>query len=277
MRWLAALFLSLASLLAMPAAAQVLHVEEWVEEWDHASQSWVRIDDAPDNATDGARRFVAPAPAPAASALARFGPFRVLSDERAALVGLTTAASPEQFAAMMRAYPQLRVLELVDCPGTANDIANLRLGRMIRAAGLATHVPRGGSVRSGAVELFLAGTKRTIEDGAEFAVHSWRDELGRQPSDLASDAPANLAYLDYYTLMGLAPARARAFYAMTNSVPHESALWLDADTMRGWVSGNGPAPDAASPAVSPPGTPTNPAASGPRMAYASLDLGQALH
>jgi len=35
--------------------------------------------------------------------------------------------------------------------------------------------------------------------------------------------------------MGMTPGEARAFYAMTNSVPHASALWLDSADMARWV------------------------------------------
>ena len=98
-----------------------------------------------------------------------------------------------------------------------------------------TYVPRGGSVRSGAVELFLAGVERQIDDGAEFAVHSWLDNHGREADDFAADDPAHRMYLDYYVEMGMTQKRASDFYAMTNSVPHSQALWLVADDMRYWL------------------------------------------
>ena len=85
---------------------------------------------------------------------------------------------------------------MVECPGTRDDRANLAVGRMICAAGLVTHVPAIGSVRSGAVELFLAGAERDIAQGAEFAVHSWMDAYGREADDFAMHAPENRQYLD---------------------------------------------------------------------------------
>jgi hypothetical protein len=176
--------------------------------------------------------------------IAAFGPFRVIDERRAALVCATDAASPQAFAAMLAKFPGLEVIEFVDAPGTSHDLANLRLGRAIRAAGLATHVPAGGSARSGAVELFLAGTRRTVDPGALFAVHSWRDELGREPADFAPEAPENRFYLDYYTEMGMSDADARAFYAMTNSVPHAGALWLEGAEMARWI-----APETRAPAL----------------------------
>ena len=176
----------------------------------------------------GNERFVAEGRADAAGlrAIAAYGPFRVLDAGRAALVDATDTATPRAFAQMLIAFPALRTIEMVECPGTSDDTANLRLGRMIRHAGLDTYVPEGGSVRSGAVELFLAGKHRRAENGAQFAVHSWQDSDGFEPSDVADNDPVNLAYLAYYREMGLSDQQAKAFYAMTNAVPHDEALWL---------------------------------------------------
>lgn len=167
--------------------------------------------------------------------LAAYGPFRVLDSSRAALVDGTDADSPAQFERMLRDYPAIGVIEMIECPGTEDDLANLRLGRMIRDRGIATHVPAGGSVRSGGVELFLAGARRYAEPGAEFAVHSWIDEEGLEPDDYSADAPVNRRYILYYEQMGMSPVEARAFYAMTNSVPFESARWLGVKEMAIWV------------------------------------------
>ncbi len=209
---------------AVPAAAQQVVYDTVVET--------VEID------TAGGERLVASSPAPAPQGIAAFGPFRVLDPSRAALVDETDEASPAQFAALLKAFPQIATLELVEVPGTQDDHANLKLGRMIRARGIATHVPDGGSVRSGGVELFLAGVRHTAAPGAEFAVHSWADEEGREARDYPADAPENRAYLAYYREMGMGPAQASAFYAMTNSVPFDQARWLTAADMGQWVAIN---------------------------------------
>ncbi len=243
MRRLFAFSLLLCACLAAPAHARETVVYEVVEEWVEPAES-------------GAERFVAgtgEALAPGAA----YGPFRVLDEHRAALTGITDGASPAEFGAMLRDHPQLATLEMLDCPGTFDDLANLELGRMIRRAGLATHVPADGSVRSGAVELFFAGATRQIDDGAEFAVHAWEDEAGFEATDFAADAPENRKYLTYYREMGMDAGQAAAFYAMTNSVPFERALWLDAGEMRRWL------PEARQ------------ATADPKLAY--LDLSAALH
>lgn len=271
-------------------AARHVRKIAWVEEWDPREQRWKRVSDTsevpatrqrgasrkpiairvdrPDARTTITTRTYAlgtrTAPSMRAArsaglrseqtarlALAHYGPFRVLDENRAAIVGSTDAASPRQFDAMLRDYPDIAQLEFVDAAGTNHDIANLAVGRRIRAAGMATHVPRNGSVRSGAVELFLAGTRRTMAQSAQFAVHSWIDNHGRQPQDFAPDAPENRLYLDYYEEMGMNAKRARAFYRMTNSVPHESARWLGSSQMRFWTTPaqQHPAPVVASAAI----------------------------
>ena len=232
MRRYAALILPFLAAFATPALAQEIAYETVTEEVTVIDETLVQDPGVEDGA---AERFVATAPAPVPQGVARFGPFRVLDKDRAAIVDVTDTASPAQFAAMLRAFPGIRRLEMVECPGTEDDRANLRLGRMLRARGIATHVPNGGSVRSGGVELFLAGARHTADAGAEFAVHSWADEDGKQPQDYAADAPENRAYLDYYREMGMSGEQAGAFYAMTNSVPFSQAKWLTAADMGKWV------------------------------------------
>jgi hypothetical protein len=236
MRSLLALIIAFATLLAAPASAQVLSVETYMEQWDPATQQWVRVtevDQAQVNLT--AERFLSAHPKPKSKAIATYGPFRVHDRHRVSLVGVTNDASPRHFAALLRDFPDIATLEMVECPGTDDDRANMKLGRMIRAAGIATHVPAHGSVRSGAVELFLAGAKRQIDDGAEFAVHAWLDDSGKQPDHFAADSPENRLYLDYYAEMGMTGDDARDFYDMTNSAAHDDAKWLTAADMRGWI------------------------------------------
>jgi hypothetical protein len=109
------------------------------------------------------------------------------------------------------------------------------LARIVRKAGIATFVPNGGSVRSGGVELFLAGAKRSAAPEAEFAVHSWLDEDGMEPDDFADSDPANREYVDFYREMGMSPEKAIAFYALTNSVPHDDALYLNSRDIAAYI------------------------------------------
>jgi len=169
-------------------------------------------------------------------ARATFGPFAVIDDATIRMAGDVTAATPRQFAAMMAAYPHLKRLEMIDCPGSLDEEANLILARAIRRAGLETVVPSGGSVRSGAVELWLAGGTRRAASDAEFGVHSWADEYGREANDYPADDPVHAEYLSYYREMGMDDAKARAFYALTNSTPFDDVRYLTRDDMARFVT-----------------------------------------
>lgn len=161
-----------------------------------------------------------------AAVLARFGPFHVTSATTADMIGVVESHTPRQFAAMLMAYPGLQTLQMIECPGSDDDEANLKLARMLRAARIETVVPAGGSVRSGAVELFLAGVRRRADSQAEFAVHSWRDSLGREAQDLPPNDPVHREYIEFYREMGLSEDRAKQFYALTSSVAFDDALYV---------------------------------------------------
>ena len=224
-RFLASTLFALAWLGAVPAAAQTtvtIEVEEYVYE-DEAG---------------GAERFVADQftdAAPSVKPLASFGPFHMVTPDRAELIGSIESETPAQFRALLRAFPAIRQIDMVECPGTGDDEANLALARMVRGAGIATYVPDGGSVRSGGVELFLAGAKRRAAPDAEFAVHSWRDEDGYEADDFAANDPVHQEYIAFYRDMGLSDGEARAFYAMTNSAPHDDALYLKSTDLARYV------------------------------------------
>lgn len=167
-----------------------------------------------------------PAATKAQNTISSFGPFNVVAPDRAELNGSIESETPGQFRAMLRAFPAIRQIDMIDCPGTGDDEANFAIARMVRQAGIATNVPDGGSVRSGGVELFLAGTKRHAAPGAEFAVHSWRDEDGMEPDDFADNDPVHQEYVAFYREIGMSEDKAKAFYAMTNSASHDEALYL---------------------------------------------------
>jgi Predicted periplasmic protein len=182
------------------------------------------------------RHARAPAVSTPGPAKARFGPFAVVDDQTAQMAGDVTEATPRQFAAMLSAFPGLKKIEMIDCPGSLDEEANLALARAIRRARLETVVPAGGSVRSGAVELWLAGVRRRAAANAEFGVHSWVDEDGRQANDYPASDPVHAEYVTYYREMGMDEAKARAFYALTNSTSFDDVRYLSPGDMARFVA-----------------------------------------
>ncbi len=213
---------TLALLFAAPAGADT-SVETYVE-----NGVTITVETTWDAAPAAVVAEFAPIPT---SYLAKYGPFYVTAPDRAAMAGIVDTPTPRQFAAMMQAYPGIHTLDLIDLPGTYDSDANLVLARMVRSAGIDTHVPAGGSVRSGGVELWLAGAHRSADEGSEFAVHSWEDENGREATDFAADAPEHKPFLAFYRDVGMSALEATTFYAMTNSVPFEQARYLGRSDM----------------------------------------------
>jgi hypothetical protein len=165
-------------------------------------------------------------PPPVSAALQRFGPFAVINATTAELNGETDSDTPALFRRMLAAYPGIKRITMIECAGTVDDEANLDVARMIRHAGIDTHVPANGSVRSGGVELFMAGVRRTHDHGAEFGVHSWEDEEGHQAKDVPANDPVNREYVAYYQSVGLPADTARAFYAFTNATPFDHIHYM---------------------------------------------------
>ncbi len=171
-------------------------------------------------------------------ARATYGPFSVIDASTVRMAGDVTSATPRQFAAMLAAFPGLKRLEMVDCPGSLDEEANLILARAIRRQGMETVVPAGGSIRSGAVELWLAGVTRRAAQDAEFGVHSWADEYGREANDYPANDPVHAEYLGLYREMGMDAAKAREFYALTNATPFDEVRYLTRDDMARFVALN---------------------------------------
>jgi hypothetical protein len=196
-------------------------------------------DGAVDTGLSATRRYARSASlATLGRAKARFGPFSVIDNQTIRMAGDVDGSTPRAFAAMMAAYPHLHRIEMVDCPGSLDEEANMMLARAIRRAGMETVVPQGGSVRSGAVELFLAGVKRSAAPDAEFGVHSWRDENGLEASDYPANDPVHAEYLNYYREMGLDAAKAAAFYTLTNSTSFDDVRYLTRDDMARFITLN---------------------------------------
>ncbi len=127
--------------------------------------------------------------------------FRVEGNQ-AFVTGDLGSGAPEDVANFLDEYPEVDTLVLVDIPGSNDDDANLAAARMVRAAGLATHVPADGEIYSGGVDFFLAGTRRTVEPGAQLGVHTWSGD-GVEGRDLPRDDPEHQVYLDYFRDMGI--------------------------------------------------------------------------
>lgn len=155
-----------------------------------------------------------------------YGIFSSQNESTVIMNGLINSKTPQYWENYIAAFPNTNTMIMKDCPGSEDDEANLNASRKIRNQGITIHLPADAEIASGAVDMFLAGTTRTREDGSQIGVHSW--------SDGSSDATAfpvghanHLPYIDYYKEMGFSQTDAEAFYYFTiNAATAANIHWM---------------------------------------------------
>ena len=120
----------------------------------------------------------------------------------AVMTGDLTSRSPDKVEQLLEDYPDLKWIELLDCPGSLDDRAALKASRLIREANINTRVPENGEIFSGAVDFFIAGIQREVLDGGIVGVHSWSDG-SVEGSELPVEHLEHDLYEDYYEDMGI--------------------------------------------------------------------------
>lgn len=125
----------------------------------------------------------------------------------ALMSGLIVEGTPDVLSAMIASHPEVDTIVLVNVVGSLDTEATFVAGRLLRQHGLNTHVPTNGVIASGGTDLFIAGTIRTVEPGAQIGVHSWETEgpngqpiIGR---DLPDDHVFHQFFINYYDAMGV--------------------------------------------------------------------------
>lgn len=154
--------------------------------------------------------------------------------------GDITSRTPRQFAAVMAQHPGVTRIVLCEMPGSADDDAMIALPYDVRQRGLATHVGAESEIASGAVDLFLAGTTRTMERGAEIGVHSWSDGQ-RDGIDYPRTSPEHDANRRYVEVM----LGSNAFYWFTlQAAAFDDIHWMsEAEVLQFGLLTYAPLPD----------------------------------
>ncbi len=124
--------------------------------------------------------------------------------------GTTYSNSYMHVKAFLDDNPQVDTLVLHRMPGTKDSHNNLRIARLIRERGLKTHLMKNSVIASGAVDLFIAGSERTMECGALVGVHSWSVGKFISPKDMGRD-DSQVLHERFLQDMGVDPA----FYVFT--------------------------------------------------------------
>lgn len=139
--------------------------------------------------------------------------------------GVITAECPKTVLELLLEHPEVTIIEMINVPGSIDDVANLRAASYVRKSGLTTKLNSNSSVSSGGTDFFLAGKKRIVEEGARLGVHSWGGGAVAA-TEVPKDDPVHQKYLDFYKASGV-PA---AFYWYTlEAAPANGMHWMTAE------------------------------------------------
>ncbi|MFK7834917.1 MAG: hypothetical protein AB8B60_01740 [Sulfitobacter sp.] len=133
--------------------------------------------------------------------VAAFGNFEPntyrVEGNRLFMSGEITPRTPDSFEAAIEAHPQVDTVVLMDMPGSVDEFAVHDLGYFIRDIGLNTHLTPQSEIYSGAVDVFLAGNRRTMTCCAVIGVHDWADAR-REGSSYPRNSEAHDANVTYF-------------------------------------------------------------------------------
>ena len=158
--------------------------------------------------------------------LTRYGIFNVKNDTTITMNGTIGGRTDNHFNKLIKNHPNIKWVELGDCPGSKNDEVNLIVAKQMYDLGMNTKVFSDSEIASGAVDLFLAGNERVVQSGAKLGVHSWAGN-GKVPTELPEDAVEHELYIKFYKSVGMTDAAAREFYFFTiNSALADDVHWM---------------------------------------------------
>ncbi len=145
----------------------------------------------------------------------QFGIFKVLDDKTTVeMNGVIGSASLSNFNNLLKAYPNIKKINIKNGPGSKDDEINLKLSLKVHQKGINIHLLDNTEIASGAVDFFLAGVKRTRGKNTKIGVHSWGTDQ-EKATDFPKGHKYHLPYINYYTNVGFTQKQAEDFYYFT--------------------------------------------------------------
>lgn len=118
--------------------------------------------------------------------------------------------------------PSLKKIILNQVPGSINDEWNVKTCLMVHENEIETYLTSSSIIASGGVDLFISGTKRTIETGAQIGVHSWSDGK-KDGAEYPRESEENDLFIDFFNQIDMDTA----FYWYTlEAAKAESIYWM---------------------------------------------------
>jgi len=141
----------------------------------------------------------------------KYGPFYVVNDTTVFMEGGTGGRIDRQFEKLIENYPNIRYMEMGNCPGSNDDDALVKAAKQLHDLEISIHLTSGSMIESGAVDLYLAGKNRTHEEGAKIGVHAWSTST-KSATEYPIDHSEHQFYIDYYKYVGWPDSLADSLY-----------------------------------------------------------------
>jgi hypothetical protein len=120
----------------------------------------------------------------------------------AIMYGLLDPGAYDEVVYLLDNHPEVRTIVMTYVPGSDDNGEYLDAALLVNEANLATCVPDGGEIASGAVDFFLAGVVRVLGDNTFVGIHAWAgDDL--EAGELARDDPEHDVYLNFFRQIGI--------------------------------------------------------------------------
>jgi len=156
-----------------------------------------------------------------------------IKGNEAILNGTLGTVTYPQIKNLIRNHPEVKTLILGNIDGSVNDAVNMHTGRLVREANLTTKVLSNSEIASGGVDLFCAGKKRIVNQGARIGVHSWGGGYFTA-TDIPKDHPAHQYQIEYFT-MCLGAKQGLDFYFYTlSAAPFSDVHWMKDNEIKDW-------------------------------------------
>lgn len=121
----------------------------------------------------------------------------------------------QDFNNMLEGHPDIKLINMVDVPGSDDDEINFQVGVLLRQNGINTHALDNAEIASGGVDFFLAGATRTRGENIQLGVHAWSDGDGNQATDFPTFSEEHRPNISYYEDLGYSPQWSSDFYFFT--------------------------------------------------------------
>lgn len=138
------------------------------------------------------------------------------------LSGVLGKQMHKKLESYLKNHSEINKIVLDQIPGSINDAWNVKTCKMIHDLGIETYLNSNSVIASGGVDLFISGTKRTIETGAKIGVHSWRDGK-KDGSEYPRGANEHNLFIDFFNEIEMDTS----FYWYTlSAAPGKDIHWM---------------------------------------------------